>query len=135
MEYPSQSMVGPMFARHLIHRMYRGEYFVLQVDSHVRFVADWDEDVISQWTSIGNEMAVITTYMNDISNSINPQTHQSQRPHRAMMCALEYEWQGDPKEHIRFKIQPTSIPRISDMPMLQPFWAAGFSFSRGHFLV
>lgn len=135
MEYPAELMTGPVFARHLANRMYRSEYFALQVDSHVRFVADWDEDIISQWYSAGNEMAVISTYMNDVTNSIDAQTHQSKRPYRAMMCASEYEWRGDPKEHIRFTVQPTNRPKITDSPMLQPFWAAGFSFARGHFLL
>jgi hypothetical protein len=39
LEYPSTLMVGPVFARHLANRMYRGEFFAMQVDSHVRFVA------------------------------------------------------------------------------------------------
>jgi hypothetical protein len=43
-EYPAQLMLRPVFARHLEYRMYRGEYFAMQVDSHVRFVANWDED-------------------------------------------------------------------------------------------
>ncbi|KAL3910759.1 MAG: hypothetical protein SGILL_007565, partial [Bacillariaceae sp.] len=135
MEYPAQLMTGPILARHLAHRMYRGEYFALQVDSHVRFVANWDDDIISQWYSTGNEMAVISTYMNDITNSIDPDTHESLRTSRAMMCSLEYEWKGDPKEHIRFNIQPTNKPKILDSPMLHPFFAAGFAFARGHFVV
>lgn len=134
-EYSSELMTGPVLARHLAYRMYRGEYFALQVDSHVRFVADWDRDIISQWRSTGNEMAVLSTYLNDIVNSIDPETHQSKRTSRATMCDLEYEWKGDSKEHIRFKIQPTNRPKTTDTPMLQPFWAAGFSFARGHFLV
>ncbi|KAL3925354.1 MAG: hypothetical protein SGILL_000463 [Bacillariaceae sp.] len=134
-EYPAQLMSGPIFARHLAFRMYRGEFFLLQVDSHVRFVANWDDDIVSQWASLENEMAVISTYMNDISNSIDPETHQSLRQSRAMMCSLEYEWKGDPKEHIRFNIQPTNRPKISDTPMLHPFFAAGFSFARGHFAI
>ena len=96
---------GPVFARHLTNRMYRGEYFALQIDSHTRFTSNWDEDIINQWTSIGNEMAVISTYINDITKSIDPISHASLRPQRAMMCKLEYEWKSDPKEHIRFGVQ------------------------------
>jgi hypothetical protein len=35
---PAILSVGPVFARHLANRMYRGEYFAMQVDSHVRFI-------------------------------------------------------------------------------------------------
>jgi hypothetical protein len=133
-EYPSQFMVGPVLARHLANRMYRGEYFAMQVDSHVRFVANWDDDIIRQWKSIGNEMAVISNYLSDIANSIDPITHESLRTTRSIMCKIEYEWEGE-KEHIKYKVQPTNNPHIEDSPMLNPFWAAGFSFGRGHFVV
>ena len=43
LEVPAYQMVGPVFARHLANRMYRGEYFSMQIDAHVRFVQHWDE--------------------------------------------------------------------------------------------
>lgn len=107
----------------------------MQVDSHVRFVANWDEDIIDQWTSTGNEMAVISTYLSDIVNSIDEVTHKSLREARSIMCRAEYEWKKDSREHIRFTVQPTNKPQIQTSPMLHPFWAAGFSFARGHFVV
>lgn len=134
-EYPSTLMVGPVFARHLANRMYRGEYFAMQVDSHVRFVANWDEDIIDQWTSAENEMAVISTYMTDIGkHNIDNVTHESRVFQRSIMCDFEYEWTGL-MTHIKFNKQPNHIPKVKDSPMLHPFWAAGFSFGRGHFLV
>jgi len=38
-----------------------------------------------------------------------------------------------PARYLRHGSQPEDIPFIKDMPQMQPFWAAGFSFSRGHF--
>ena len=134
-EYEAHLMVGPTFARHIGHRMYRGEYFSMQVDSHVRFVEHWDEDIIDQWTSAGDEMAVLTTYMSDVVNSIDPVSHKSLRENRAIMCNALFDGIGDSTEHIRFGVQPNSKPKIKSSPMLEPFWAAGFSFARGHFLV
>ena len=135
-EYLSDLMVGPVFARHLANRMYRGEYFAMQVDSHVRFVANWDEDLIQQWASTENEMAVISTYMTDIgAHNIHPETHEAVSFVRSIMCDFKYEWNPGPKVHIKFNIQPSNIPNVKDSPMLHPFWAAGFSFGRGHFLV
>ena len=40
-----------------------------------------------------------------------------------------------PARYLRHGSQPEQTPYIKDMPQLQPFWAAGFSFSRGHFKV
>lgn len=47
--------VGPVFARHLAGRHYRGEYYAMQIDSHVRFTRHWDSDIIGQWKSAKNE--------------------------------------------------------------------------------
>ena len=107
----------------------------MQVDSHVRFVANWDKDIINQWRSTGNEMAVISTYLSDIANSIDQKTHKSMRETRSVLCNVEFEWKGDSKEHLKYNIQPTNKPHIHSSPMLHPFWAAGFSFGRGHFVV
>lgn len=108
----------------------------MQVDSHVQFVADWDTDIIEQWKSTGNEKSVISTYLNNLSaSSLDPLTHAANQDHRSMMCKSNIGWKGTANEHIKFSIQPSSKPRFKDTPMLQPFWAAGFSFARGHFLV
>mmetsp|Transcript_49042 Transcript_49042/g.52942 ORF Transcript_49042/g.52942 Transcript_49042/m.52942 type:complete len:621 (+) Transcript_49042:158-2020(+) len=131
---PAILSVGPVFARHLASRMYRGEYFAMQVDSHVRFIEHWDTDLISQWESANNEMGVITTYLSDINNSITPVTHQNNHPNRPIMCKTDYEGQGKLK-HLRHGQQPEGLPGIHGEPTLHPFWAAGFSFARGHFVV
>ena len=31
------------------------EYYALQIDAHVRFVQDWDSDLIQQWKNANNE--------------------------------------------------------------------------------
>jgi hypothetical protein len=63
--------VGPVFARHLGHRMYRGEYFAAQCDAHVDFIKDWDVKIIEAWKSAKNEMAVLSTYLSDIHGAMD----------------------------------------------------------------
>jgi hypothetical protein len=125
--------VGPVFARHLANRMYRGEYFAMQVDSHVRFIEHWDTSLLDQWKSANNEMAVITTYLSDITDSIDPVTHANNHPNRPIMCKTDYEGNGKLK-HLRHGQQPEGLPGIHGEPTIHPFWAAGFSFARGHFV-
>jgi Glycosyltransferase (GlcNAc) len=50
---------GPVAARHIGDRMYRGQYFVMQMDAHCHFVRHWDTLLIAQWSSTKNEMAVL----------------------------------------------------------------------------
>lgn len=160
-EMNAQLAVGPVFARHLVsnlqegwdlcvsfvselilvflfhpqgHRLYRGEYFAMQVDSHVRFTKNWDDDIVSQWKSAKNEMGVLTTYLSDIIGSIDPVTHENKHQGRPIMCVSDFEGQGALK-HLRHGQQPEGPAGIHGEPTLHPFWAAGFSFARGHFVV
>lgn len=133
-EMEAKLAVGPVFARHLGHRLYRGEYFAMQVDSHVEFVQDWEDDLIMQWKSAKNEMGVLTTYLSDLNGSIDPVTHKSLRPARPIMCMSGYEGEGKLR-HLRHGQQPEGLAGIHGEPTLHPFWAAGFSFARGHFVV
>ena len=155
--------VGPVFARHIGHRLYRGEYYSMQSDSHVTFTKGWDVDIIEQMEATGDEMAVLSTYLTDIVGSIDPHTGLSLRKTRPIMCNTEYEG-GAQGKHLRHLSQPEGIPDIHGMPQLQvstlfsfnveanndtqssqkdvlalfatkkPYWAAGYSFSRGHFV-
>ncbi len=135
-QVPAFLMVGPVLARHIAHRMYRGEYYAMQVDAHVRFVEGWDEDIINQWKSTNNEMAVLSTYLTDIEGSIDQKTHQSLRRERNIMCQIQYDGTGS-QRRLTLK-QPTKQEGKEirhGSPMLHPFWSAGFSFARGHFTV
>ena len=77
---------GPIFARHLGYRMYRGEAFVLQSDAHVQFAAGWDSDIIDQWKSTGNEMAVLTSYVSAVQDHIDEETGERLQHTRPIMC-------------------------------------------------
>jgi hypothetical protein len=126
--------VGPVFARHLGHRMYRGEYFAMQTDAHVEFVKGWDDEIVDQWRSAKNEMAILTAYVSGTEDHINVETGERTSKSRPIMCMSDFEGGGEGR-HLRHGQQPEGDPHIHDMPTIEPFWAAGFSFGRGHFVV
>ena len=126
--------VGPVFARHIGHRLYRGEYYAMQSDAHVTFTQDWDDDIVEQQEETGDEMTVLTTYLTDVVGSIDEKTGESKRHTRPIMCNTDYEG-GAQGKHLRHMSQPEGFPTIQAMSQLEPYWAAGFSFSRGHFVV
>jgi len=134
LELEGRLALGPVFARHLGHRMYRGEYYYMQIDAHVTFVQDWDIDIINQMESTKNDMAVLSTYLTDIVGSIDEKTGKSLRNTRPIMCNTDFEGGGN-QRHLRHLSQPERIAPVKDSPQLQPYWAAGWSFSRGHFVV
>lgn len=55
---------GPTVARHLVESMVDPEAFVAQfylsVDASVFFTQDWDLQLLKQWYSIGNDMAILS---------------------------------------------------------------------------
>lgn len=128
--------VGSPFARHIANRMYRGEYYTLYLDSHVKFVQDWDVDLIGQFQQTGNDMAVLSTYLSDVSGNIDESTGKAIRLTPHLICNSEYVGVGRAR-YLRHDVmkQPDATPLVGGRPQLQPFWTASFSFSRGHFVL
>jgi len=132
--------VGPVFARHIGSRMYRGEYFTMQTDAHMEFVNGWDVSAISQWKAAKNEMAVLTTYVSSVETHYDPETGLSNTTHRPYMCVSEFseDYYEDQLYVMVHGQQPEETPdsALGEDPMIQPpFYAAGFSFARGHFSI
>ncbi len=147
--------VGPVFARHLGHRLYRGEYYYMQSDAHVTYANNWDIDIISQQEATKNEMAVLSTYLSKFEGSLD-ENGDSVLKGRPIMCGKSlicishviaspiltiafvpdtvFE-EGQHNHYLRHDVQPEGPPVIKGTPQLHPFWSAGFSFSRGHFVV
>jgi hypothetical protein len=53
---------GTCWARNLTQRLYLGEDYSLQLDSHHRFEKDWDETIISMYEELGDQKAIFTMY-------------------------------------------------------------------------
>ncbi len=102
-----------------------------KMDAHCLFVRHWDKFIIQQYYQTNNEMAVLSSYLTDIQGSLDA-NGDSTRHTRPIMCNSFFEGLF-PARYLRHGSQPESVPNIKEMPQLQPFWAAGFSFSRGHF--
>ena len=106
----------------------------MQIDAHVRFVRHWDSDMIRMWELARNEMAVLTLYLSDI-DGLDQENHVSLKKGRAVMCQSDFEG-NNARRHLRHGTEPERPSVTTDgQPMLQPYWAAGFSFARGHFLI
>ncbi|GAX76680.1 hypothetical protein CEUSTIGMA_g4126.t1 [Chlamydomonas eustigma] len=142
---PWQEAEGPCWARHLAQQLYCGEEYVLQIDSHMRFVEGWDVLCISQLKqaelaermkdssfiqdSAGQSQrevkVVISTYPQGYdgegASASVPSESQAVLPH---MCASSFDEQG----MLRFVARALRSAPSHPLPSL--FWAAGFSFSR-----
>jgi hypothetical protein len=58
--------------------------FVLQLDSHMSFTENWDEELIASWARTGNRRAVLSTYVASFNQGPEPRyvTHSVWRPVR-----------------------------------------------------
>ena len=52
LDIPYQEAKGVCWARHLVQQLYKDETYTLQIDSHMRFVKDWD-DILIKMIKIG----------------------------------------------------------------------------------
>jgi hypothetical protein len=59
---PYEDSKGACWARSYTNSLYDNEDYMLQIDSHMRFVQDWDEKVLEMWKSLNDPKAVLTTY-------------------------------------------------------------------------
>jgi hypothetical protein len=53
---------GACWARSKVQSLYSGEKYTLQIDSHMRFIQDWDDKVISMWKDLNDPKAILTSY-------------------------------------------------------------------------
>jgi len=119
---------GPIFGRHHSDRLYRGEYFALGIDAHMIFVPNWDVKAIAMWRSIGNEMALLTTYPEDLSKAEKKGLENVTS--WCLICAATFQPDGSIRNNRGMLVIPPFTHR--NRPILQTFLGAGIVFSRGH---
>lgn len=83
---------GLGWARHITNTLYDGEEFTLQIDSHHRFVQDWDEIVLEDYKQalMISEKPIITTYC----TPFDP-TEDSSKWGPVPCLMSQYEFSGD----------------------------------------
>ncbi len=114
---------GACWARNKTQLEWSDEYFTLQIDSHMRFIKNWDERIIEIWESLKDDKAIITGYPPNFS----PETP-------------EIEWYNVPQicNVYRFDHKyPLSRPmnmenwELKELPVKGVHISAGFIFGLG----
>ena len=116
---------GPTYARHLASLLYRGEAYFMMIDSHNRFVRNWDTRIVNEHRKIGRSKAVLSTY----PMAINQQNPEKEEGGVAYLCSLGTAgngWTaGFPGPYWANTYHP------SDYPKPQPYIGAGLVFGPG----
>lgn len=121
---------GACWARNLIQQQYNNEKYTLQLDSHHRFVENWDEkliDSIEKLKSIGHQKPLLTAYL----PSYDPENDPNGR--------VQYPWEMTfdrfiPEGAVFFlpqKIQ--NFEKMNKHPVKARFYSGHFCFTDGIF--
>lgn len=122
---------GVCWARHSVQQLYNGEKFTLQLDSHHRFVKNWDQTLIDMLENLqkdGFDKPLITAYI----PSFDPDNDPAARVNEPWKMTFD---RFIPEGAIFFL--PASFDSFDskDKPLRGRFYSAHFAFSIGDFAV
>lgn len=117
---------GPTYGRYLGMLMYRGEKYVMMIDSHNRFVTNWDAILVRMYKSLPTTKGVLSHYPEAWNNPDDGGVTNApldNRPTTTYLCAAKF-------------VPELGYPRLdgfvvsrSAKPRPQPWAAAGFLFA------
>lgn len=122
LDIPHEKSKGACWARSLINRiLYCGEDYTLMIDSHHRFVQDWDVILIDMLESLPGK-PVLTTY----APSFDVETGEK----------VNNPWvmQFDPAYSVDFPLYRPAYSHHTE-PLLTYCFSAHFAFTRGQFVI
>lgn len=120
---------GACWARNLLQQQYDGEEYTLQLDSHHRFVDNWDQELIemiAQLKAKGHEKPLLTSY----ASSFNPKNDPAER------TLAPYKMNFDrfiPEGAVFFLPATIDEHKTLTEPIPARFYSAHFAFADGCF--
>jgi hypothetical protein len=126
---PHEEAEGVCWARNLVQQLYQDEEYTLQIDSHMRFAPNWDDEMIKmvkQLQKKGHKKPLLTGYVSSFDPDNDPQG-RVQEPWRMVFDRFI------PEGAVFFL--PETIPGWRDMkePVPARFYSAHFAFTLGQF--
>ena len=122
---------GACWARNQIQQLYQGEDYTFQLDSHHRFVRNWDTELINMLKGLqakGYQKPLLTSYI----SSYNPETDPKGRTQVPWLMNFD----RFTPEGVLFFL-PATIPNWQNLtePIPSRFYSAHFAFTVGQFAV
>lgn len=131
--------LGPTYGRYRTELFYDNEDYLLQMDSHTALAAEWDTELIAMHLSLNNDYGVISTYPRPLRNPtlwtwqapdvIKYTSSRKESNSMYVICSTQILKDKVTKS---FKLTPAKIIKNTQRPILTAFFAAGFSFQKGH---
>eukprot|EP01083_Nonionella_stella_P018887 52530_1 len=127
--------LGPTYGRYRAELFYDNEEYYLQMDSHTAFARDWDVILIKMHLQLNNDYGVISTYPKPLSSPTLWHWTPLQASYTKDIYVICKTGVLVDKLTKSFKLNPANIIKNPGRPILTAFFAAGFSFQRGHRIV
>ena len=129
MNIPHEESNGVCWARNLTQQLYDGEEYTLQIDSHMRFAPNWDDEMIKmvkQLQKKGYKKPLLTGYVSSFDPDNDPQA-RVQEPWRMVFDRFI------PEGAVFFL--PETIPGWKELkePVPARFYSAHYCFTLGQF--
>jgi hypothetical protein len=117
---------GPCWARSQIMKLWQGERWYLQLDSHHRFAPHWDAKLLAQAVATGSPKPILSTY---------PGSFDPENPTDLSDVPLRMDFGGFTSDGL-VTLHPDAIAdwQTSTAPRRGRFLAAGFLFAPGSFV-
>jgi len=116
---PAERSDGVCWARHRAQSLWRGEEFVLQIDSHMRFVAGWDEKLLAMLQSCPSPRPVLSHYPSAFTPPDRIDSH---------VVSVIYAAGFDEDGMVKLSSIGYDPGSIAAVPLPTPFCAGGFLF-------
>jgi glycosyltransferase involved in cell wall biosynthesis len=121
---------GACWARNTLQQQYGGEKYTIQLDSHHRFIENWDDELIKMYEDLrskGYEKPLLTSYI----SSFDPEKDPAAR----VMVPWKMNFDRFIPEGAIFFL-PASIERYKELtePIPARFYSAHFAFTTGQFV-
>jgi hypothetical protein len=128
-DIPHKESLGVCWARNQIQQHYNGEKYTLQLDSHHRFVKNWDAELIKMIKDLqkkGYKKPILTTY----APSFNPYNDPAERDNTPWKMNFD---RFTPEGVVFFL--PAVIDNFKELeePIPARFYSAHFAFTLGNF--
>jgi hypothetical protein len=126
LDVPWQDSQGACWARAEVMKLWRGEAWFLQVDSHCRFAGGWDARLVAMAQQTGSPKPILSTY----ATPFEPGPQEVLQGAPLQMALQGFTAEGIP--HMR----PLAIRdwQSLDRPLRARFLSAGFLFAPGGFV-
>lgn len=124
LDIPYKESKGVCWARNKIQQEYKGEKYTLQLDSHHRFIQDWDAELIKDFKKLKK------TYRKPLITGYIPHYDPVTEEKNTEPWKMNFD-RISPDGNVHF--MPSSIEEKYDTPFPARFYSAHFAFTLGKF--